>query len=99
MDPMTLVIPGSLTVLGVVSMLVAHQQGFNSWAWLFAPGLLGPLGLIVLALLPSANAAEIDEKVRQDRRKLGNTIGVVMSIGSVLLIGGIVFFLKNFRIG
>ena len=71
-------------VCGCINMLIAKKKGFNPFAWLLAAGFLG---LIVIALMPAANAEGIDEALRPSRRKTGNTVGIVLSaLGVVLMV-------------
>lgn len=62
-------------VFGVINALIASKKSFNPWIWFFAGGLLG---LIVILILPSAHAALPDQELYEQRRKTGNTAGIVI---------------------
>lgn len=64
-------------IFGVISWIIARKKGFNPWCWIVAMGILG---LILVACLPSANKAGIDDAKRQKRKNLARTIGTSLSV-------------------
>jgi inner membrane protein involved in colicin E2 resistance len=60
---------------------VAEYKGFNPWAWLFS----GLIGFIIMLLVPSSNADAISEEKSEKRRKIGNAIGIVVTVFVILL--------------
>ena len=74
--------PLSLVVLTLIVMYVANKKTFNPWMWLLAGS---PLGLIVVALLPSADSKGTDTATCEKRRKRGNTAGISVSILQVII--------------
>jgi len=67
----------------IAMAIVAYKKGFNWLLWIL-PG--GVIGLIVVALMPSANADGIDDAEKEKRRKRGNTVGAVLSVIALVLI-------------
>jgi hypothetical protein len=71
-----------LTIILLIAMAflagyVAQNKGYNFWAWFFSGGLIG---LIVLLCLPNVNDTTEDKKAVILNR--GNTIGIVIAVGS-----------------
>lgn len=61
----------------IVMLFIADKKGFNPWLWLLPSG---PLGLIILLCMPSANAVGIDEETSEQRKRSGNSTGGVLSV-------------------
>jgi hypothetical protein len=75
-------------VFGIINALIANSKGFNPFLWFFAGGLLG---LIVVLILPSANAAlPEDQELYETRRKNSNIAGGII-LGLALLLVVIAF--------
>jgi hypothetical protein len=73
-----------ISIVVMIAMgLIAYKKGFKPWLWILAGGLPG---IIVLALMPSANAEGIDEATQEKRRKMGNKTGAVISAVVIVLI-------------
>ncbi len=66
----------TLIFLTIGIMFIATKKGFNPWLWLLAGT---PLGLVVIAFLPSANPKKSDAATCEARRKKGNVAGVILS--------------------
>jgi hypothetical protein len=64
-------------VLGSIGLTTAKSKGFNLWAWIIPS--LGFLGLVVILFLPSSNG-EMDEMKHEKRRRMGNKVGIGLSI-------------------
>lgn len=83
-----------LAVFGTINAIIAAKKGFNPFIWFFAAGLLG---LIVIALMPSANAMinneDVDINLYEQRRKAGNIAGLII-LGLVALFILVIFSLK-----
>ena len=79
-------------VVAIIMAIIAYKKGFNPLFWILAGGLIG---LIVVCLMPSANAPEIDEKERDARRRRGNITGGVLSAIIVVVI--LIFIVINIR--
>jgi hypothetical protein len=67
----------------LVSPFIAWRKGYSPWYWLFA---CGPVGLIVIACLPSVKSAKTPEEYERLEAR-ANFIGAVLS--------GIVIFLTT----
>jgi chromate transport protein ChrA len=70
-------------VVAVIMAIIAYKKGFNPVFWILAGGLIG---LIVVSVMPSANAAGIEEAERDARRRRGNITGGVLSAIVVVVI-------------
>jgi hypothetical protein len=75
------IVPG--LVMCAVTASFAHRKGFNPLLWILGGGLLG---LILLAIMPSANAPEISYEQKQARVKNGNIAGGILSAVVVVLL-------------
>ena len=82
-------------IFGAINALIASKKGFNPVIWFFAAGLLG---LIVLAFLPSANAALPDnEELYEQRRKTGNTAGIIILCFAAVVIFILLMWILSLR--
>jgi hypothetical protein len=80
-------------IFGAINAFIADRKGFNPIIWFFAAGLLG---LIVLAIMPSANEVlEDDEELYLKRKRAGNTAGLIILGVAVLLILSIFVFMAS----
>lgn len=72
-----------LIVFGIINFRVAQNKGFSPFLWFFSAGLVG---LIILLILPSANAVEeTDPELYESRKKTGNIVGSVL-LGVIIFI-------------
>jgi hypothetical protein len=83
------IIPALAMCIGLA--VWASKKGFNPVLWFFSGGLLG---VVVLALMPSANAPDISLEVADSRRRNGNIAGGII-VGIVAL--AVVFFVAVAR--
>lgn len=65
-----------LIIFGIPSAIVANVKGFHPLRWLIA---LGFIGLIVVALMPSATLRGITDEEAQLRADKANNVGAVMA--------------------
>ena len=79
-------------IAAVVMSLIASSKGFSWWLWALAAGIPG---LIILLCLPSASANGISAALREKRRKVGNTVGGVISSIAILLIVVLMVWISN----
>ncbi len=72
-------------IFGTINAIIASKKGFNPLIWFFAGGILG---LVVLAILPSAKAVLTENvELYEKRRKTGNRAGIIiLCIAAVLLL-------------
>jgi hypothetical protein len=80
-------------VIAIVMGVISHRKGFNPLFWILAGGIIG---FVVLLLMPSANAAGIDEAESKTRRQRGNITGGVISAVAIALT--VVLILINIRL-
>lgn len=66
----------------IVSPIIAWRKGYAPYFWLFA---CGPIGLVVIAILPSTKQATTPEDLDQMQAR-ANTTGAILS--------GIAFFIS-----
>lgn len=66
----------------------ARWKGFNPWYWFLASGLLG---LTLLIVLPSPNQTGIDPMKTKERIKLGNRVGIGMTLFAVVVATALFF--------
>jgi uncharacterized membrane protein len=79
-------------VVAIIMGVIAYRKGFNPVFWILAGGIIG---LVVVLLMPSANAEGIDETERATRRRRGNITGGVLS--AIIIVVIIIFILMNIR--
>ena len=53
----------------------AKYKGFNPWPWFLS----GIFGIVVILLLPSANADDLTEETIEKRRTIGVIVGIVVT--------------------
>jgi hypothetical protein len=75
-------------VMCIATAVLASKKGFHPALWFMGGGLLG---LILLAVLPSANAAGITSDQVASRTKTGNIVGGVLTslvvVALIVLVG------------
>jgi hypothetical protein len=69
-------------IMAGINFYIADRKGFNPWAWILAAGFLG---LLVIALLPSANDPDLDIEIMEKRRRTGTNTGIGISIAGILI--------------
>lgn len=80
-----------LTVIGLsfisflVSPFIAWHKGYAPYFWLFA---CGPIGLVVIACLPSLKTAVTPEEMEQMESR-ANTTGAILSGLALLVVIGL----------
>jgi accessory gene regulator protein AgrB len=78
------------TVLSFISFLVspfvARRKGYAPYFWLFA---CGPIGLAVIACLPSTKTAATPEEMEQMESR-ANTTGAILSGLTLLIVIGLI---------
>jgi L-asparagine transporter-like permease len=80
-----------ILIFGVINAFIAKAKGFNPVLWFFTAGFLG---LIVVALLPSAKKAEEDTEEYNHRKSRANWWGyVILIFAAVVIIIQIITFL------
>lgn len=75
-----------------VSPLIAWKKGYAPYFWLFA---CGPIGLIVIAILPSTKQATTPEDLEQMQARANTTGAILTGIAiflSLMLIVPVVLF-------
>lgn len=77
----------AVTMIGM--WFFARWKGFNPWYWFLAAGLLG---LTLLIVLPGPNQTGIDPMKAKQRIKLGNRVGIGMTLFA-LIIAATLFFI------
>jgi hypothetical protein len=70
-----------LVLFLAVTPLLAARKGYTWYLWTFSGGVIG---LIILAFLPFANRPAESEEVNRSRRRIGDVIGGVLSVLSLL---------------
>ncbi len=68
-------------VAGAITAYLAKRKGYNPFLWFFAAGIIG---LITLAFLPFTNKGDLSEKERIKKVKLGNIIGGVFAVITII---------------
>ena len=75
----------ALFVSFLVSPFVAWRKGYAPYFWLFA---CGPIGLVVIACLPSLKTAVTPEEMEQMESR-ANTTGAILSGLALLIVVGL----------
>ena len=70
-------------ITAAINFYIALRKGFNPWLWVLAAGLLG---LIVILILPSAEAEGINDETSEKRRITGNNTGLGISVACLLIL-------------
>ena len=83
---MPIIISLILIIAAIIMAVIAKKKGFSPWLWILTSVVGGVPGLLILLFLPSANAVGIDKEIVVRRKKVGNIIGLVMTIIAVILI-------------
>lgn len=79
-------------LFALATAFLAKRKGFNPLLWVFAGG---PIGLVILLLLPAASADHIDSQESLVRAKRANTVGAFLSMIVLIItamILGLIFF-------
>lgn len=72
-------------IVCVITAALADRKGYHYGAWFLAGGVIG---LLILAFLPFVNdKTKLSDEEAESRRKLGNTIGGVISGISGFILG------------
>lgn len=71
-----------LILFGVPSAIIAGAKGFRPFRWLIA---MGVVGLIFVASLSSAKAANIPDEEREARAEKADRIGATLAMISIAL--------------
>ncbi len=83
MDSPFLIILTIIVVSGAINALIAKLKGFNPILWFFTAGILG---LIVVALLPSAKKAEEGSEEYNHRKARANWWGYAILIFAAVVV-------------
>ncbi len=70
-------------IIMIIMATIANKKGFNPWLWFLAGGIPG---FIILLVLPSANAEDIDKEIILKRKKIGNNTGAVITTIAIIAI-------------
>lgn len=71
-----------MLIFGIPSAIIAAAKGFKPLRWIIA---LGIIGLITVAVLPSANANGINADEMEKRTENANSVGAWMAGINVVL--------------